>query len=717
MASAEKGAALVWQRAHPQAPRQMNATYVATAADSTATETYQSGAAQPGSAGGIPGNFWPSQSNGFYGRDNKPDDGPVFSMLAASTWALELSNSFDPPDTKGPTFAGISSATPSGITSVTVGWTQATDDVSLQANIWYEIHFSTSAGAVFSPKRVVQGTGSLLVDGLSAATTYYFRVRARDEAGNYSSGASQAVELSATTTADTAPTFAGIATATQLTKEVARLTWVAATDDFDVAGSLFYSVHVSTSPADPFTETYRTVSGATLFDVKGLTAGTTYYFKVRANDTQGNRDTNVVELSVAMTNNPPTFVGISGVARVGYDTLRLSWAAANDDYDLAAEIVYAIHVSTTPLDPFAETYRAPPGSTIFDVGGLTIGTTYYFKVRSIDVDGNTDTNVVELSGSCTDAAPTFAGLTGISNPTTSSVQISWAAATDDYTSAGNLIYAIHVSTSPLAAFSARYLSVPGATSFTTDDLPVGTYYFRVKALDQKGNYSTDGGVELSASSTGGGGGSPDVTAPVFAGLVSASTGALSGEVDLVWAAATDNVTAQGNIVYEVHYSSNPGDPFSVRWVTAPGATSVTISGLFAATTYYFRVRARDEAGNVDANAVELSAVSGFSAGDAPQIVNVVPVSGTTITATSTISFDVIDLTNPIRRVIVTVTHGSKANVTEVIHDGTEFKGAYQYVSTIETIPNGYRYTLKRTGGWFSSPYFEVFAIDTTGLES
>lgn len=715
MASAEKGAALVWQRAHPQAPRQMAATFVATAADSTATEKYQSGAAQPGSSGGTPGYMWPSQSTGFYGRDNKPDDGLVFSMSAASTWALALSNSISTVDTTKPTFAGISGATPASRTSVTVSWTQATDDVTAQANIWYEIHFATSAGAGFSPKRVVQGTGSLLVDGLSVGTTYYFRVRARDEAGNYSSSASQAVELSATTTADTAPTFGGVATATQITKEVVRLTWSAASDDFDAASSLFYSVHQSTSPAASFTEVYRTLPNVTLYDVKGLTAGTTYYFKVRANDTQGNRDANVVELSVTVTNNPPTFVGISGVTRVGYDTLRLSWAAANDDYDLAAEIEYAIHVSTSPAASFSETYRAPPGSTTFDVGGLTIGTTYYFKVRAIDIDGNSDTNVVELSGSCTDVAPTFAGLVSISNPTSNQVQLTWLAGSDDITTVPDLVYAIHVATSASQPFTEYCRTPPGDLSIVLDLVTAGTYYFRARAVDQAGNYSTDSGPELSASSTGGG--SPDVTAPTFAGLVSASTGVLSGTVDLSWAAATDDTTAQGNIVYEVSYASSPGQPFSVRWVTAPGATSVTISGLFAATTYYFRVRARDEAGNVDANAVELSAVSGFNVGDAPQIVNVVPVSGTTITATSTISFDVIDLTNPIRRVIITVTHGSKANVTEVVHNGTEFKGAYQYVSTIETIPNGYRYTLKRTGGWFSSPYFEVFAIDTTGLES
>lgn len=50
---------------------------------------------------------------------------------------------------------------------------------------------------------------------------------------------------------------------------------------------------------------------------------------------------------------------------------------------------------------------------------------------------------------------------------------------------------------------------------------------------------------------------------------------------------------------------------------------------------------------------------------------------------------------------------------ETVHDGSSFTEDYSS-STRNAIPNGYRYTITRTGGWTASPTFHVRAVDNAG---
>jgi hypothetical protein len=105
----------------------------------------------------------------------------------------------------------------------------------------------------------------------------------------------------------------------------------------------------------------------------------------------------------------------------------------------------------------------------------------------------------------------------------------------------------------------------------------------------------------------------DRSVPLFAGLKAATTcipgpagGARTTSYHLKWGPATDNVTPSNKIVYDVFQSTKAGDEkFSTATYTTPtGATSFATPPLSADTTYFFVVRARDEAGNRDSNRVE-----------------------------------------------------------------------------------------------------------------
>jgi hypothetical protein len=130
------------------------------------------------------------------GNDARPD-----RSLRVALYPLDLSaygvGAPSTADTQPPTFSGISTAVAAGVTSVTLTWAQAVDNVTPQAEIWYDIHIGISAGLAFSPTHEVQGVGTVVIDGLTGGTAYYFRMRARDASGNLSSG--DAVEVTATT--------------------------------------------------------------------------------------------------------------------------------------------------------------------------------------------------------------------------------------------------------------------------------------------------------------------------------------------------------------------------------------------------------------------------------------------------------------------------------------------------------------------------------------
>jgi hypothetical protein len=105
----------------------------------------------------------------------------------------------------------------------------------------------------------------------------------------------------------------------------------------------------------------------------------------------------------------------------------------------------------------------------------------------------------------------------------------------------------------------------------------------------------------------------DQIPPKFAGLKSATTcigGPIgegrTGSYHLSWQAATDNVTPSSKIVYNIYQATTSGgEDFSTpTYSTAPGATSFDTPQLASTKTFYFVVRARDQAGNEDSNTVE-----------------------------------------------------------------------------------------------------------------
>ena len=110
---------------------------------------------------------------------------------------------------------------------------------------------------------------------------------------------------------------------------------------------------------------------------------------------------------------------------------------------------------------------------------------------------------------------------------------------------------------------------------------------------------------------------PDRTPPSFAGLESATTcvpGPVAGQSTsyvLRWSPGTDDVTPSSKIAYDVYQATTSGgeDFSTATYVTRRGATTFTTPPLPADELVYFVVRARDRAGNREANKVERQGVN------------------------------------------------------------------------------------------------------------
>ncbi|MEU7744461.1 glycosyl hydrolase family 18 protein [Nonomuraea sp. NPDC049158] len=116
------------------------------------------------------------------------------------------------------------------------------------------------------------------------------------------------------------------------------------------------------------------------------------------------------------------------------------------------------------------------------------------------------------------------------------------------------------------------------------------------------------------------GGGTDTTAPSVPGNLR-STGTTSSSASLAWNAATDNVGVTG---YDVYRGSTQ--------VTTVTGTTYTDSGLAAATSYTYTVRARDAAGNVSAagNSVTVTTSGGTGAPGQPGTPSVTGSTGSSI---------------------------------------------------------------------------------------
>lgn len=259
-------------------------------------------------------------------------------------------------------------------------------------------------------------------------------------------------------------------------------------------------------------------------------------------------------------------------------SLTLSWGDSNnfDSYE------YCYSTSATCTN-----WQDNGTAKSVQLSGLKAGTRYYWNVRATNDHGSTYADHSLTPWSFTvGAAPAAFNKTSPTNAATNqalSVTLKWAA------SSGTTSYSVCYDTSNDKACS-NWISTGTATSKAISGLKTNTtYYWQVKAVNSYGTtYANDASTAFWSFKTGG--------VPTAFNKSTPAKGATKqpASVTLKWAASS------GATSYSVCYDTTNDNKCS-NWVSAGTATSKTISGLKANTTYYWQVKANNSFGSTYAN--------------------------------------------------------------------------------------------------------------------
>jgi titin len=295
--------------------------------------------------------------------------------------------------------------------------------------------------------------------GLTAATTYYYRVRAYNASGN----SAYSNEAYATTYALNAPTSlaASIATATS-----ARLTWVD-----NATNETGFSIERKTGITGTYAQIATVGANVVTYTNTGLTGYTDYYYRVRAYNASGN-STYSNEVGIAPAIGTPRYLGAYAVSPT---QINLAWwdAASN-------ETGFKIERKTGSTGTWTQIATVGANVVSYTNTGLTATTAYYYRVRAYNASGNS-------AYSNEAAATTYALLTptGLNAAAASSTQInlSWSD-----TNTAETGFKIERKTGATGAYAQIATTGANVTTYSNTGLTAATiYYYRVRAYNGSGN--------------------------------------------------------------------------------------------------------------------------------------------------------------------------------------------------------------------------------------
>ncbi len=357
-------------------------------------------------------------------------------------------------DTIAPVIFDVRSSNITG-TGATITW--STDEAS---DSQVEYGTTPSYGSSTVPNATMVKVHSQALTGLLPVTTYYFRVKSRDAAGNLATSGS----FTFTTTDGTAPVISAVAT-TNITDTGAIITWT--TDE--LADS---QIDYGTTPSYGSSTVLNTgLVKSHSQALTGLLPGTRYYFQVRSRDVAGNLATFAgLPFTTADTKAPViSAVTISSITGTGATIAWTTDDASDSQVDYGTSALYG---GSTPLNTGLVTVHSQV------LTGLSPGTTYNFRIKSRDAAG-----IISVSENylfATLPTPDTLTITGIS-----SSGIGHASATITWTT--NRSSDQQVDFGPSASYETSTSLDPGLRtdhSQILNGLTANTlYHFRVRSRD------------------------------------------------------------------------------------------------------------------------------------------------------------------------------------------------------------------------------------------
>jgi hypothetical protein len=270
-------------------------------------------------------------------------------------------------------------------------------------------------------------------------------------------------------------------------------------------------------------------------------------------------------------------------------------------------------------DPVDGTVALEPGgqALLFEPGSMAAGPTYCLSLDpglrgasggALEMPGGSSIPGCAAVYSTFASRPVLSGSIAAEPRSSSSIEVTWAAASDPDSPSSDLVYEVFEAAppDPMPLDAPSLVTAPGATTGLLTDLTPGTSYtIAVRARDPVGNAS-----DLSPPASAATPSTSDVTAPTFSGIASLVASSPTS-LRATWSPATDDQDPPALIRYSAYVAVDSGgqDFGAPAAVSAPGAVEMEVSGLIPDTAHHVVIRAEDTAGNEDTNVVELAATT------------------------------------------------------------------------------------------------------------
>jgi fibronectin type 3 domain-containing protein len=324
-------------------------------------------------------------------------------------------------------------------------------------------------------------------------------------------------------------------------------------------------------------------ASATRYSDTGLSAGTTYWYKVRSYYAGGFLSNISAEASAMTMIDAPSNIT---AATVSTSEINVTWTA------VSGAVNYDLYRSASGGAPW--TKIAATSATSYLDGSLNSGTQYWYKVAA---------NCAGFTGADSGAASAWTkplppqGISAVAKAG-GGIQVIWTANGAD-------AYYVYRSVSS----GGTYTQVGNVTASSFTDASTAantTYYYKVQAWR---NVASDYSGVVSAK-----------TAPVSPATVTATAQSQTG-IQVSWTAVT------GAATYDVYYSASSSAPAAGGTATRAGVTSpCTLTGLSVGTTYYMWVRAKNADGLAGAWSTRASAQTHPAVPSPPTVVTATAVS-------------------------------------------------------------------------------------------
>jgi len=470
-------------------------------------------------------------------------------------------------------------------------WSGATDTGGSGVSGYY-VYFGTDQTAEPVTAGVFQVGTTYTASNLSSGSTYYLRIKAKDNAQNTTGTTWSAFTYQLDSTAPTNPASVSVNPAGYAATNDYTFSWPAGTDGGSgIAGYQYKTATASGALADwSTTTTSRTVS---IPDAAYQTGENVFY--LRTLDTAGNTAASSTQVSYYFGGDGPSepqFLAASPTSNTT-NAFAFSWQAPDTFSGLANELTYCYTVNTLPNEDNCTYTSAGATSLSASSFATQVGlNTFYLVARNGENYGSTINyasyaSVTFTADTSAPGIPLNADIADVSVKSTESwkLAVSWEPPTDE--GSGVESYEIHRS---LDDTTFTKVAETTGIAFVDTGLDQAEYFYKVRACDSVnncGSYST----AVSLTPTG-----------KFTSAATLSTGPTISNITtkqakISW--GTDRASDS-----KIQYGTSAGSYFTSEPSTSTQTTdhSITLTNLSPGTTYFYKARWTDEDGNTGASA-------------------------------------------------------------------------------------------------------------------